>query len=431
MDIMDLDKKIELINDVTDIKKERLSQLDVDTIDEIISHIIYKGSSVEEAYTTYCENACDMAEVYECEKLINDFHNNNYGTVDESIFDDYNHIPLVTNKDKVSVYADFLGRSINSVYKDRIIKIEQFDTLYDMQAVLKDLDYYKMTNILTENLKDGGLLIVTPDGKKHETLSDYHYNDNIRIFVDMDGTLARFHDEVKYLERMWEEGFFKELKPFEEIVDSIHILKRDNPEAEIFILSAAIEGEPPYCQQQKHEWLDRYLPEIDRSHRIFTEIGKPKADYIEGGISATDILIDDYNKGLEEWEKSGGTAVKCVNNINHKGLVGPLWEGKLIHNDDFPSAIASDICTIANDVGRLWKQKLSKMQDENYRPKALYAEWIAHMDAYRLFEPEKPQKTIAYDDRNIDEINRDLIDRGYDGGVIEVDDFDDYRKSRE
>ena len=430
MDIMDLDKKIELINDVTDIKKERLSQLDVDTIDEIISHIIYKGSSVEEAYTAYCENACDMAEVYECEKLINDFYNNNYGTVDESIFDDYNHIPLVTNKDKVSVYADFLGRSINSVYKDRIIKIEQFDTLYDMQAVLKDLDYYKMTNILTENLKDGGLLIVTPDGKKHETLSDYHYNDNIRIFVDMDGTLARFHDEVKYLERMWEEGFFKELKPFEEIVDSIHILKRDNPEAEIFILSAAIEGEPPYCQQQKHEWLDRYLPEIDRSHRIFTEIGKPKADYIEGGISATDVLIDDYNKGLEEWEKSGGTAVKCVNNINHKGLVGPLWEGKLIHNDDFPSAIASDICPIANDVGRLWEQNLSKMQDENYRPKMLYAEWIAHMDAYRLFEPEKPQQTIAYDDRNIDEINRELIERGYDGGVIEVNDFDVHRKSR-
>ena len=266
--------------------KETLKNSIFDNYDFIIIDCknYLNGALVPQAYTTYCENACDMAEVYECEKLINDFHNNNYGTVDESIFDDYNHIPLVTNKDKVSVYADFLGRSINSVYKDRIIKIEQFDTLYDMQAVLKDLDYYKMTNILTENLKDGGLLIVTPDGKKHETLSDYHYNDNIRIFVDMDGTLARFHDEVKYLERMWEEGFFKELKPFEEIVDSIHILKRDNPEAEIFILSAAIEGEPPYCQQQKHEWLDRYLPEIDRSHRIFTEISKPKADYIEGGI---------------------------------------------------------------------------------------------------------------------------------------------------
>lgn len=26
-----------------------------------------------------------------------------------------------------------------------------------------------------------------------------------RLFVDMDGTLARFHDEVSYLERMWEQ----------------------------------------------------------------------------------------------------------------------------------------------------------------------------------------------------------------------------------
>ena len=28
-----------------------------------------------------------------------------------------------------------------------------------------------------------------------------------RLFVDMDGTLARFHDEVQYLERMFEKGF--------------------------------------------------------------------------------------------------------------------------------------------------------------------------------------------------------------------------------
>ena len=33
----------------------------------------------------------------------------------------------------------------------------------------------------------------------------------MRIFVDMDGTLARFHDEVGYLERMFEKGFFSGL----------------------------------------------------------------------------------------------------------------------------------------------------------------------------------------------------------------------------
>ena len=175
-------------------------------------------------------------------------------------------------------------------------------------------------------------------------------NDKVRIFVDMDGTLARFHDEVRYLERMWEEGFFEQLKPFQEMVDSIKLLKKHNPNAEIFILSAAIEGEPPYCKRQKHEWLDRYLPEIDKEHRIFTDIGVPKADYIKGGVKKTDILIDDYNKGLEEWEQFGGTSVKCHNNINHKGLIGKLWEGEIIHNFEAPEKICKDIVAIANSL---------------------------------------------------------------------------------
>ena len=32
-----------------------------------------------------------------------------------------------------------------------------------------------------------------------------------KLFIDMDGTTCRFHDEVQYLERMFEEGFFKNL----------------------------------------------------------------------------------------------------------------------------------------------------------------------------------------------------------------------------
>ena len=30
-----------------------------------------------------------------------------------------------------------------------------------------------------------------------------------RLFIDMDGTLAKFHDEVNYLERMYEKIFQK------------------------------------------------------------------------------------------------------------------------------------------------------------------------------------------------------------------------------
>lgn len=164
-----------------------------------------------------------------------------------------------------------------------------------------------------------------------------------RFFIDMDGTLCRFHDEVKYLERMWEKGFFENLKPFQEMVDGIKLYIAKHPNTEVYILSAAIEGEPPYCRAEKCAWLDKHLPEIDSQHRILTKVGKPKADYIPGGITMNDILIDDYNVGLEQWQQDGGRAIKCVNNINHKGLHGKLWEGELINNSSSPAQICTEL----------------------------------------------------------------------------------------
>lgn len=151
-----------------------------------------------------------------------------------------------------------------------------------------------------------------------------------RLFVDMDGTLARFHDEAQYLERMFEKDFFRNLKPFEEIVEAIKTFKDNNPDVEVFILSAAVSGEPPYCRSEKHAWLDEHLPCIDRDHRIFTRVGEPKSKYIPGGISLNDFLLDDYNVGLEQWVADGGRAIKAKNNINHKGLNGALWRGSLV-----------------------------------------------------------------------------------------------------
>ena len=159
-----------------------------------------------------------------------------------------------------------------------------------------------------------------------------------RIFVDMDGTLARFHDEVKYLERMFEKGFFLNLKPFNEAIAAINAMLASK-DFDVYILSAAVDGEPPFCQAEKNMWLDKYCPHIDTNHRIFTKMGHPKSEFIPGGIAATDILWDDYNKNLKEWQEAGGIAVKCHNNINHKGLIGSLWEGEIARNDMAPAAL--------------------------------------------------------------------------------------------
>ncbi len=146
-----------------------------------------------------------------------------------------------------------------------------------------------------------------------------------RIFIDMDGTLARFHDEVNYLERMYEPGFFRELHPFSNFLLSV---KSELDKSDIYILSSVIES--PTCIKEKRDWLKKYLPELPESRQIFCPMGVSKTQLIPEGIKSDDVLIDDYNKNLTEWRDAGGLAVKFVNNINDRGQFGPLWEGKRI-----------------------------------------------------------------------------------------------------
>lgn len=170
-----------------------------------------------------------------------------------------------------------------------------------------------------------------------------------RLFVDMDGTLAKFHDEVNYLERMFEKDFFCNLEPFENMVQGVRQFIQDHPNIEVFVLSARVNGEPPYCEAEKNAWLDAHLPEIDAAHRIYTDVGKSKAEYIPGGVRETDYLLDDYNKGLNLWLYDGGSAIKCHNNINQRGLgayggsAGMMWTGNMVHVNDKPEMIAAEL----------------------------------------------------------------------------------------
>ena len=359
---------IKRIAEQTGIDEDKLELLQEDDINRLMLSI-YESAS-EKTIKEHAEAMILSQGITDCEHAILGFYKRSYEDKsydEEYLFDDYSRVVLA--EDKCTVYVDLLRYKM---YKELYGNGENIgDIVYeksynDLQEMYEDINHLNYNDLvqLNDNQLNGGMVIVDKKGEQSEIKADMTISKDCRIFVDMDGTLARFHDEVKYLERMWEEGFFKQLKPFEEICSAIKLLKLKNPDAEIYILSAAIEGEPPYCQQQKHEWLDKYLPEIDREHRIFTTIGKPKADFIKGGIRMTDILIDDYNKGLEEWEKYGGTAVKCVNNINHKGLVGPLWEGKLIHNDKLPPVIASDIVEIVDKT--LTERNLDYKLDNNY-----------------------------------------------------------------
>ncbi len=171
-----------------------------------------------------------------------------------------------------------------------------------------------------------------------------------RLLVDLDGTLARFHDEVNYLERMFEKGFFGSLEPFENMVEGIRLFIQNNPDVQVYSCSAQIQS--LYCQEEKDAWLDRYLPEISKENRIYTEMGRSKAEYLPGGCTKENFLLDDYNRGLHKFLFDGGSAIKCHNNINQKGRGdhggerGYMWAGPMIHANDPPELIAAELAQL-------------------------------------------------------------------------------------
>lgn len=151
-----------------------------------------------------------------------------------------------------------------------------------------------------------------------------------RVFIDMDGTVARFHDERDCLERMYERGFFLNLEPFRSVVAGVEQIKHYCKDVELWVLSAAVNDT---CIREKDMWLDIHMPYISAEHRIYTGIGEDKSEQIPGGIAQSDILIDDYNNNLEQWRRAGGKSIKLVNNINDRAKVGERWCGDRLYHD--------------------------------------------------------------------------------------------------
>ena len=245
---------------------------------------------------------------------------------------------------------------MNNIFATKFVKLlldEWFNGFRGEKSIEKEFfehisrlnsEYCK--NSLSDNLDDWERAIINELDDISEQVASGNIpilQERTKIYIDMDGTIARFHDENLYLERMFEKGFFSDLKPFETAVSAIEQLVNDST-AEIFILSATVNS----CSlDEKQKWLDRYLPNIDKEHRIFTSLNVPKSEAIGHRLTDKDILIDDYNKNLLEWQKAGGTSVKAKNNINHKGLHGELWKGELI--DVVNGDVYSDICKLANE----------------------------------------------------------------------------------
>lgn len=139
-----------------------------------------------------------------------------------------------------------------------------------------------------------------------------------RLFVDMDGTLAEWQEGTP-LEEVCAPGYFAQLPPNENMAKAMirfwEYSRKNN--IEVFILSAVFDD--GHSIRDKNAWLDQYIPFIDAEHRIFVSCEEPKTAYINehlGGMSESDILIDDYSKNIKEWIAGGGKAIKMFNRVN-------------------------------------------------------------------------------------------------------------------
>lgn len=137
-----------------------------------------------------------------------------------------------------------------------------------------------------------------------------------RVYIDMDGVLCEYRKDAT-VEDYQSDGYFTGLAPRPAMVSAVEYLLASG-EADVFILSSVIPGRQAEATEEKNGWLDRHLPLIDSSHRIFPLCGTDKAQAVDG-ISGSDILFDDYSANLVLWHAAGGKAVKILNEVNGAG----------------------------------------------------------------------------------------------------------------
>ena len=149
----------------------------------------------------------------------------------------------------------------------------------------------------------------------------------INLFVDMDGTLAKFYYKKNCLEKMYEQGYFENL-PLYAMAKHIDEFAKKDTCVNVYILSACINS--PYCEQEKVAWLLKNMPNLNPKNFIFTKVGESKkqkvALTIDNMQEYVNILLDDYTKNLVEWSNGGENmiGIKFLNGIND---TTKTWQG--------------------------------------------------------------------------------------------------------
>lgn len=147
----------------------------------------------------------------------------------------------------------------------------------------------------------------------------------IKLFIDLDGTVAKFNVRNALNRFDKEQGFFAKLNAYKNIEYINELAKKDF----IYVISASPNEN---ADRDKMIWLAKYLPNIKQENITLCRIGENKGKIIQNkynfSISNNCYLLDDYTKNLQEWETLGGVGIKRLTTVadNSRGL----WKGLAI-----------------------------------------------------------------------------------------------------
>ena len=168
----------------------------------------------------------------------------------------------------------------------------------------------------------------------------------IKLFLDLDGTLAKFNSKKNALERFdKEKGFFSSLKPYKNIEVINELATCGN--VEVYIISATPNEQ---ADQDKMIWIKTYLKQIKQENICFCRLNENKAKVIKNKlnieIDKECILLDDYTKNLIEWKSLNGIGIKRLTSKADNSR--KIWKDYSIKNlNQLPQVLFS--LTLANE----------------------------------------------------------------------------------
>ena len=117
-------------------------------------------------------------------------------------------------------------------------------------------------------------------------------------YVDMDGVLNLFEEDVNARLNMWRPGYFLNIPVREGISE---VLTRINTDSYVIILTKVINRIG--VTKEKEEWLRRNISPDAYSDLIYVPYDRSKSDYMYSYYPS--MLVDDKEENLVECEKKG------------------------------------------------------------------------------------------------------------------------------